>query len=144
MIIRGNTVGTNMSVDRIAEKIGGTGGGGGSGSIAPMIVTIDEYTGMPTKNATEIYRHILKGGTAYFKWPFYDEEYQISSSYNANAVFFGFDSAGTPTSVHIDQEGNINSVPIPFATKKDIGDISSALDELHTYAQGLIEGGATE
>lgn len=34
MIIRGNTVGTNMSVEKIAEKIGGTGGG-----IAPLIVT---------------------------------------------------------------------------------------------------------
>lgn len=30
------------------------------------------------------------------------------------------------------------------ATKDDIGEIAAALDELHAYAQGVIEGGASE
>lgn len=49
MKIRGNTVGTNMSVDRIAEKIG-TGGGGKS-----VMVVIDIAEGTASHTAVQIF-----------------------------------------------------------------------------------------
>ena len=138
MIIRGNTVGTNMSVDKIAEKIGGTGGG-----IAPLIVTIDQSTGKASHTVMEMLAKIESGGVVYLRldggyWPL---------------TFVDLDFADFTQSIPEDpkevvwrvwSDETIEKYDNTFATSDQIGDISSALDELHTYAQGLIEGGATE
>lgn len=39
-----------------------------------------------------------------------------------------------------DNEGN--NIHETYATKDEVGDIEAALDELHTYAQALVNGGA--
>ena len=43
---------------------------------------------------------------------------------------------------HLDSKGRVISEY--YASKDDIGDISTALDELHTYAQGIVNGGVSE
>ena len=52
-----------------------------------------------------------------------------------------FDGA-EQVSIKIYKDGSYVVGTHEFATVDEIGDISSALDELHTYAQGLINGGA--
>ena len=39
---------------------------------------------------------------------------------------------------------NDNEITGHYATKEEVGEISAVLDELHTYAQTLIDGGASE
>ena len=150
MIIRGNTVGTNMSVDRIAEKIGGTGSN-------TLIVTMDNV-GLATHSSTQIANHIRNGGTAiaryyqgmfglgpiddfYFSRCYEDEQNDGSLVYYVEFVSTVADTLRTLT---IDENKAITVSYLELATYKDIGNISSALDDLHTYAQGLINGDVVE
>lgn len=146
MIIRGNTVGTNMSVDRIAEKIGGTGG------VDVMHVYIDGDTFMASHRAAAISSHVYKGGIAYL-----DVNGEMLSLVWVTGTLACFEKATMLESGNvitdlyfIDSNGSVYVYEVEYATKSDItaireemGDISSALDELHTYAQGLITGGGS-
>ena len=81
-IIRGNVVGTTMSPESIANRIGG---GGGGITEEQLVETLANYATLEDVNSN------LGEAKAY--------------------------------------------------TDEVVGDIESALDELHTYAQGLINGG---
>lgn len=143
MIVRGNTVGTTMSVDKIAEQIG-TGGGGGGGSVAPLILTLDDewlssLSGEASHTSVEIVNHMAKGGNVILNALGYGIPVAYAS--DGQAVFTNMDGT-TKVQIVIDSGGYYNASIDYFATESQIGDIASALDELHTYAQGLIEGGA--
>ena len=131
MIIRGNTVGTNMSVDRIADKIG---------CVEPLIVTVDAYTHKASHTSTEMFGHFAKGGSL-----FYSSAGNLSPPLvvSAEEVVFGVTVDYTLTYLNIDAEGFTSNYQEKFASADDIGNISSALDKLHNYAQGLIEGGGS-
>ena len=152
MIIRGNTVGTNMSVDRIAEKIGGTGG------VAPLIVTVDGETFKASHTPLQVYDYATKHGEVFLVTdgiyhPFSDLSFTKESVDGELISETHIASFTTPISmrdgkccldfINIDDSCNITSISQQLATAEDIGNISSALDELHDYAQGLIKGGGS-
>lgn len=130
MIIRGNTVGTNMSVDRIADKIG---------CVEPLIVTVDADTNKASHTAAEIRNHISLGGQVFIVD---DGQYvAITAARHTYAFANVYIAATILAGYYIDDEGKVTTSVTELATADQIGDISSALDELHTYAQGLINGG---
>ena len=131
MIIRGNTVGTNMSVKRIAEKI----------ATPPLMVTIDYDTNKASHTAVEIMDHMSLGGQAFIAE---DGQYVAITTANHSYAFANVSIDATRLAgYYIDDEGKVTTSVTELATADQIGDISSALDELHTYAQGLIDGGGS-
>ena len=131
MIIRGNTVGTNMSVKRIAEKI----------DTPPLMVTIDYDTNKASHTAVEIRDHMSLGGQAFIAE---DGQYVAITSANHSYAFANVSIDATRLAgYYIDDEGKVTTSVTELATADQIGDISSALDGLHTYAQGLIDGGGS-
>ena len=135
MIIRGNTVGTNMSVEKIAEKIG-TGGGGG---VAPLIVTLRYGDGEASETSESILTAVESGLNVYLDV----NSKRLALTYfdEVGMAYFADYENDRPVLYSINSEGYFEEVDTWLATVKDIGNISSALDELHTYAQGLINGG---
>ena len=161
MIIRGNTVGTNMSVEKIAEKIGGTGGG------EHLIVTLDwgQYVGeggtldVASHSYEQIRERFLAGGAVIgvfnSKLPTYElplHSIGYHPKHGDVAVFILRDpEKRMDTYFYVDISGYVYSediVPVTsndiddFATKEDIGDISAALEEIRKFAQHLIEEGS--
>ena len=133
MIIRGNTVGTNMSVDRIADKIGGKEG---------MRVVLNMGDMTANYNYREIADHVAAGGTVYLEAELQliplshlAEEKRIAyfNAFHADEYY----SPCTMNQYWVDDNYNVDSEHSILASASDIGDISSALDELHTYAQSL-------
>lgn len=83
MKIRGNIVSTPMSPEKIAERIGGTGGGG-----SRLVVTVADFdgaSGRASHTSEQIYEHIQNGGTAVLL--FEDDYYPISRCYVGEALF---------------------------------------------------------
>lgn len=138
MKISGNTVGTTMSVDKIAEKIG-TGGGGTGGGV--VTVTIGENN-QASHTAPQILE-LLKGGNRVL---FYNgSSYFTPTLVSEDIAMFSVQHDDYTWELYqIFKIGDVLYDCIAVAKQEDIGDISAALDELHTYAQGLINGGATE
>ena len=158
MIIRGNTVGTNMSVDKIAEKIGG---GTGGSSVPVLYVDIrnryDEDSGKyyASHDALQIAEHIEKGGAVFGTVLASNLITTITIplsgifDYSNNGVVykdahFQWIGGTRYTDFGINKNGQVTENVTISATTDDIGNISSALDELHIYAQGLINGGDAE
>lgn len=143
MKIRGNTVGTPISVEKIAEKIG-TGG-----SLEPLIVDIDNDACVANRTSTQILsayeaRQEIRGQLYYpgDSQPHWLTLLSVDEDY---AVFAKFEADGTWQSYCVDNDGVVyGGNSLQYATADQIGDISSALDELHIYAQGFIPGGASE
>ena len=155
MKIRGNTVGTTMSPEKIAEKIGGTGGG-------ILVVALDygyadNDAGYPiaSHNLAQIEEHFHKGGAVVGTRSSGMEvplcSIQTHPLYGRIASFvFHDDMALSDIHYFVDELGRsineervlTNNLDFEYIVS-EIGDISSALDELHTYAQGLIEGGGS-
>lgn len=116
-------------------------GGGAGGGVAPLIVTIDATTGKASHTSTEILSHIRQGGLSVIdNLGFYLQIAGISEMEVVASVV----QQNRSLSVVIDSDGNYVAYDTEFATSDQVGDISSALDELHTYAQRLISGGAAE
>lgn len=143
MVIRGNTVGTTLSIKKIAEEIGTGGGGGGGKEALRVVFSMADMTANHT--ATEIAAHVAAGSSVYMEV----ESMLIPLSHVSEAeevayfeAFYSHSQPNVKVQYFVDAEGNADARNIYFATTEDIGDIASALDELHTYAQGLIEGGA--
>jgi hypothetical protein len=152
MIIRGNTVSTTIAPEKIAENIGG-----GTGGIAPLIVTMVAETGKATHTSGQIAQHLREGGTViarnyqnagsylriqdFYYSGCYDSE-SHDGSLNYYVSFVNTDESAL-TTLQIDDTGEITVAVTDLATADQIGDISTALDELHNYALGLI-GGAAE
>jgi hypothetical protein len=151
MIIRGNTVSTTIAPEKIAEKIGGTGGSN------TLIVKMDD-DGLATYSSNRIEDHIRNGGTAIARYYLNVGDYMKITDYYFDKCYYdelengdlmlyvSFVSTVEPviTTLTIDEKRTPTVSYTELATSKDIGDISTALDELHTYAQGLINGGASE
>ncbi len=136
MKIRGNTVGTPISVEKIAEKLGGK-------EALRVVFSMGDMTANHT--ATEISAHVAAGGSVYMEVESMLIPLSHVSEFDEVAYFEAFYSLSQPDAkvqYFVDADGNADARNIYFATTDDIGDIASALDELHTYAQGLIEGGA--
>jgi hypothetical protein len=137
MIIRGNTVSTPIAPKKVAEEIG---------SIAPIYVTLDKSTGKASYTAAEIYTHIDDGGVVYLH-----TGNEIIPLVYSSIGMAEFNSYVTDQDLfrgaQVFKDGSYVIVNTDIVTEdileENMGDISSALDELHTYAQGLI-GGAAE
>ena len=86
MKIRGNIVSTTMSPEKIAERIGGTGGGGSS----VLVVNMDEQMGQTSHNATQIYAHVKAGGTAVLSIDSYAEFIPLVEASEWYAMFGSF------------------------------------------------------
>lgn len=151
MIIRGNTVSTTIAPEKIAEKIGGTGGSN------TLIVKMDD-DGLATYSSNRIADHIINGGTAIARYYldvgdfvkitdyYFDKCYcdELENGYLMLYVSFVSTVESMITTLTIDEERTPTVSYTELATTRDIGDISTALDELHAHAQGLIDGGAAE
>lgn len=134
MIIRGNTVGTNMSPEQIAGKIG-------TGLSAKyMIVTYWDDVGSADYGSREIWDHVENGGIVYLNIASQYVPLQWAVYTEAHFAYHRHD--GTLVKYIIDSDCGLAYSATSFATATDVGNISHALDELHTYAQGLINGGA--
>lgn len=125
MIIRGNTVGTNMSPDKIAEQIG-TGGGGGGGSVAPLIVTLegDGYNmdGAASHTSMDIFNY--RGLVQIFAFGAYAN---LDHSSREEAVF----TAGigiAQLAITIGEDGRYTVRETTFVTTDDLGELNTALD----------------
>lgn len=144
MIIRGNTVSTTIAPKKIAEEIGGTGGTGVG--VAPLIVTMNAETGKATHDSEQIAQHLRDGRTVIARniqtagdylriQDFYYSKCYTSEQHDGSVMFYvSFVNTDGPilTELQIDDTGEITVNVID-----QIGDISSALDELHAYAQEL-------
>jgi hypothetical protein len=141
----------DSSVDELAsakavyDAVNNISGGGTGGGIAPLIVykNVDDDT-LATETYSTIFNYVQQGGSVYF-----DDSGWIALSglvpYKQEAIFEQVSPHyGNMFKYIIDSSGYIGYEAAALATTDQIGDISSALDELHTYAQGLIAGGATE
>lgn len=143
MKIRGNTVGTPISVEKIAEKIGGTGGGGGKEALR-VVFSMADMTANHT--ATEISAHVSDGGSVYMEVESMLIPLSHVSEAEGIAYFEAFYSLSQPSAkvqYFVDADGNADARNVYFATTEDIGDISSALDEIREYAESLINGGGS-
>lgn len=149
----------NSSVEELASAkavynaVKNAGGGGGGGGIAPLIVTMNAETGKATHDSEQIAQHLRDGGTAIARniqtsgdylriQDFYYSRCYTSEQHDGSVRFYvSFVNTDGPilTELQIDDTSEITVNVID-----QIGDISSALDDLHTYAQGLINGGAAE
>ena len=148
MIIRGNTVGTNMSPERIADKIG----------VPVLYVDIrnryDEDLGLyyASHGADQIVEHLEKGGTVVGTVIATDRmtgiKIPLSGIFEHNGSLIGAHFrwvGGTRyTNFEIKVDGRVYETVTISATTDDIGDISSALDEIREYAENLINGGGSE
>ena len=144
MIIRGNTVGTNMSVDRIAEKIGGD----------ALVVTLSMVDGgvISSHTSLQICEYADNGGRVvihmsgstfvYCGWEQRSDSGEKIARFASEVVSLT-DGKCSVSYLFIDDLCAVTYLSCDLATADQIGDISSALDELHAYAQGLIEGGGS-
>lgn len=153
MIIRGNTVSTTIAPEKIAEKIGSTGGG------EPLIVALDygQYVGengnidLASHSYEQIRERFLAGGavigvfiTRRFLWKLTLHSVCYHPEYGDVAVFILRDpEKRMDTYFYVGAGGYVYSEDIVPATADDIGDISSALDEIREYAESLINGGVS-
>ena len=126
-----------------AVKNASEGGGTGGGCIAPLIVTMAEDGSKASHNFKEISSHALAGGDVFFD-TFVGYIALNDLSYEEGVAIFTKVSNYSVNAYIVGTEGDLEIRNSRWATADQIGDISSALDELHTYAQGLINGGATE
>lgn len=99
----------------------------------------------------EIAEHVLGGGFSYMvigdmRIPFsrFDIGTELAHFGYCSPQFNGGVKLPYLQDYFVDANGNADSSLVFVATQADIGNISSALDTLHTYAQELINGGATE
>jgi hypothetical protein len=126
-----------MSIEKIAEKIGGTGGGG----LGTMKVTMDADGRFASKSGAEISAHVAAGGDAVL-----DEAWgqiMLTKCIQGIIAVFEYLQGNSIVTIEIDENRNLTKHFTQFATTDQIGEISSALDELHAYAQALIAGGAS-
>lgn len=138
--------GTQGEVEKLNDRVSDL-EENGTGGVAPMIVTLDDATGKASHTAAEIYNHNKSGGAVFVTR--YGFTYPVSrvASYQADFVYTDWEQYTIHTIV-IRQDGQYEIVAEEWVSNAlfhdTIGDISSALDELHNYAQWLINGGAAE
>jgi hypothetical protein len=137
MIIRGNTVSTTIAPEKIAEKIG---------RVGTMYVGLYEETGKASHTAEEIYKHAENDGVVLLDMDgvYFPLVYSSLGSAEFNSYVNDQDYV---RGARVFRDGSYVTFSTDIVTSvildERIGDISTALDELHTYAQGLI-GGAAE
>ena len=131
--------GTQDDVEKLTDRVSDL---EKNGTVMIVYKNVDDDT-LATETYATIFNHVQKGGSVYF-----DDSGRIALSelvpYKQEAIF----ERANPRSktifrYTIDSIGMIVYEHESFATADQIGDISSALDELHAYAQGLIDGGAS-
>lgn len=140
--IRGNLIGTTMAPEKIAERVGGGGGG-----VAPLIVAYYDQTGKASHSSTEIFEASLQRPVVLVHAS-KREHYQLDYCTEFAASFTRMDDTRILEQWVVDEAKVVDYYyhgAIVTQTQLDnaIGDIETALDELHAYAQALI-GGDTE
>lgn len=135
MIIRGNTVSTTIAPEVIADKLGGVGGG-----IAPIVVNLvltdkDEngWYGDTSHTAIEIFNFKESGRDVY---GFFGDAFVPLTFSNTTVATFG-------DTLEVRDSKIFRVLEPKYATTEQIGDISSALDEIREYAESLINGGGS-
>jgi hypothetical protein len=135
MKIRGNTVGTPISVEKIAERIPG------GGAVEPLVVQLDESTGKASHTAGQILEALSSGKFVLASIPGEPIRLSLLSVDATYATFVNFSDDNLLAKFLVTDTGDLECFREYYVTDTTIGDISSALDELHNYAQGLIAGG---
>lgn len=105
-----------------------------------MIVTLDAATGKASHTSTEILDHIRLGGRSIINNSGSYLQIIAASEMEAGGSFI---LENNLVSVMIDSDGRYFVYHTSFATIDQIGDISSALDEIREYAESLINGGGS-
>lgn len=118
---------------------GGTGGG-----VASLIVTLDKSTGKASHTAGQILEAREAGQDVIARINGQDIFISMQSVYNTYAVFVVMADDNILEKYLVTDTGDLEYFSEYYVTDTTIGDIASALDKLHSYAQVLIDGGATE
>lgn len=132
MKIRGNTVGTPLSIEKIKEEIS-----------TLLVVELDSVFWTANYSATEILRYLGNGG------------YVIGLDFDGLVTLAGYNLDSelaifkTPTDANgvwkeytIDDNKNVIVKEMSFATKGQIGDMETALDSILAIQNELIGGDA--
>lgn len=142
MKIRGNTVGTNMSIDKIAERIGGGGGSGGESNV--FVVSYDLISCVLDKPYEDVLaafragKNVVLTGTS----PLGSVFCYFGAGYFSNEESEGLGEHIEFSSVIDNQTQLLIVTPDGTCTTKivNFGDIDSALDRIIAIQNSLIGG----